>query len=124
MEEKRKYKRIYFSSEEYIAARFTLAGNGGFFNATVLNMGEGGLGLLLNKLETARPSVGDLVVVDKIENRAGNLSALVGVRAKVVWVAQLDELQSISFGCEFLELLPSAREDLQLFCTDWEKQHL
>jgi c-di-GMP-binding flagellar brake protein YcgR len=101
-----------------------LGGNGGFFNATVLNLGEGGLGLLLNKLETARPSVGDLVVVDKIENRAGDLSALVGTRAKVVWVAQLDELQSISFGCEFLDLLPATRKDLKLFCTDWEKYHL
>jgi c-di-GMP-binding flagellar brake protein YcgR len=121
MEEKRQYKRIYFSSDEYVTARFTLMGTDGFFHATILNLGEGGLGLLLKKLENTRPSTDDIVVLDQIEKTAGDLNSLVGIKAKVVWVAQLEELQTIGFGCEFVDLLPEVRQNLQKFCTDWEK---
>jgi c-di-GMP-binding flagellar brake protein YcgR len=123
MEEMRKYKRIYFSSDGYLTARYSWTGDSVYFDATVLNLSAGGLGMLLSKLGNARPRTGDLLVMNSIEHSSGRLASLVGTLAKVIWVAHLDELQTIGFGCEFVNLPLAVRANLQSYISDWEKGH-
>ncbi len=101
--ERRRFRRIYFSREDEVVAKF-IAGRGGrhAFSADVLNICVVGMAISLKNEYAAFFDVGDVVTMTEIKGRLPiNFSG--NVRYVVVWKETLPEVDRIGAGLALLE---------------------
>ena len=107
-EEKRKFKRVYYSLED---AAVSLLGPAGphvsiFYSAQLVNLSEGGVGFSMERSSTIVPVQGQLLVIRDLEGDQ-ELAFLSGTTMEVRWLLDAAAVKYIGFGCQFVDL-PSA----------------
>ncbi len=105
--EKRKYKRLLFSTKKSVAASIMKNSNPeAVIPVTVLNLSEGGLGLASTKDMLHVLFENEELKLTHIESQI-DLSFLIGRKLKVRWLLKNPLLDHLCFACEFLDLPPS-----------------
>ncbi len=103
VKELRRYRRIYFSREDEVVARFVTGREGKHaFQADVLNISMVGTAVSLKNEHASHFSVGDIITMAEIKGRLPiNFSG--DVRYVVVWKKALQEVDRIGAGFAVLE---------------------
>jgi hypothetical protein len=119
-EEKRKFHRIFFSLVDGIAATFTFANLvKGTVTAYIINLSEGGLGLVIPK-ENAQKKIekSEALILTRISGIHG-LESLINIETEIKWVLDNPSLEFLGFGCEFLRMPESKHAYLRAFIDSW-----
>ena len=113
--ERRKFKRVFFNPEDQIAVTLTIPGDSSeSFPATLLNVSEGGMGVVATRNKTPKITNGSQLVVREII-----LPDLDGVIKDVEIITRhvldLSMYDHITFGCEFTSINENEREKIRDF---------
>ncbi|MBF0226501.1 MAG: PilZ domain-containing protein [Desulfobacterales bacterium] len=115
---RRRYKRTYFTMEDGINGLFCLADNEGeVFKGNVMNLSGGGLGITASKDETDKYKVHDVFKIIKIKGNS-YLGFLDGLYMETKWVLDHDELEHYGYGCEFGEIDENIRDQVINFVNN------
>ena len=119
-EEKRKFHRIFFSLVDGVAGTFTFANLlKGTVTAYIINLSEGGVGLVLPKEKNEKKiEKGETLVLTQINGIQG-LEALINIETEIKWVLDNPSLEFLGFGCEFLRMPESMHAYLRSFIDSW-----
>lgn len=112
--EKRRFQRIFFSMQTCPRVKLiTLGFPDDPFVAEVVNLSEGGLGLVAE--HTIAPFLSGKDQQLQIQAIEGNLDLrfLVGEINEVRWVLNSPQIHHIGFGCRFISLSGAARLQIQ-----------
>jgi len=121
-QERRSFKRIFFSIEDGIKGVFAFPDHQkGVFTATILNIGEGGLGLALGKDEGIKIGKGDYVILSHITGIQG-LESLTNVETEIRWILDNPSFDFVGFGCEFLNTPEPLRDAIRVFIDSWHRK--
>ncbi len=116
--DKREFQRVYFSLEDNVQVH--LLDQDGFtelFTAKMMDLSEGGFCLNLKKEGEESPvKEADLFKIADIRG-VKPLKSLAETDVAVRWIIELEDSESILFGCEFLNPYPSDLEMLREFIT-------
>jgi c-di-GMP-binding flagellar brake protein YcgR len=113
--ERRRFHRVFFSLEEGIKGTLAFSRlQQGLLTAHIINLSEGGLGLVLGKAEKERIRKGYQVILTHIKGIQG-LEPLVNVKAEIKWILDNPSLEFMGFGCEFINLPESMRDAIRTF---------
>ena len=122
--EKRKFKRVPFSSSEKIDAICKCPdGNGGLVSLHIANICEGGLGLMANKKDIAAIQQNDILILDKVVGNR-NLSFMVNLELEVKWVLDSQDMANIGFGCCFINIPDSYKDRIINFMNSMDHYKL
>jgi c-di-GMP-binding flagellar brake protein YcgR len=117
--EKRRFQRIFFSLKDEVIGIFSFSDlQRGVLAAHIINVSEGGMGLVLSKEEKNRIRKGDQVTLAQVRGIKG-FEALRHVEAEIKWILDNPSLELIGFGCEFLNVTESLRDTLRIFIDSW-----
>jgi hypothetical protein len=120
--ERRRHQRIFFSIEDGIKGVFAFSDHQkGLLTANIINIGEGGLGLALNKDKKDKINKGDYVILTHIMGIQG-LESLTNVEAEIKWILDNPSLEFIGCGCEFLNIPESIRDIMKTCIDSWYKE--
>jgi hypothetical protein len=120
--ERRRSQRIFFSIEDGIKGVFAFSDHQkGLLTANIINIGEGGLGLALNKDKKDKINKGDYVILTHIMGIQG-LESLTNVEAEIKWILDNPSLEFIGCGCEFLNIPESIRDIMKTCIDSWYKE--
>lgn len=101
--EVRQNERVFFQIQDGIRAVFEKPDLAeGCFDAAVMNLSEGGLGLLTPKTETLRIHEGDQYRLQKITGEPA-LSFIAEINTHIRWILDYETLENLVFGIEFIE---------------------
>jgi hypothetical protein len=119
-EEKRRFNRIFFSLADGVEGTFTFANLlKGTLTAYIINLSEGGVGLVLNKEKDEKKiKKGEALVLTRISGVQG-LEWLMNIEAEIKWVLDNPSLEFLGFGCEFLRLPASIQAHLRSCIDSW-----
>ena len=103
-DERRIYKRVFFSASQGPQADFYNPESPGKpISTTILDLSLGGLGLLLRKNGEPLLEEGDLLILKHIKGlKNANLNK--ELKTVVRWIQNYHEFKHILFGCEFINL--------------------
>ena len=119
-QERRRFQRVFFAVEDEVKGTFAFADiQKGSFTATVINLSESGVGLVLSKDETTKKIRKDDHLILTQLNGIKGLESLTNMRAEIKWVLDDPSLEYIGFGCEFYDVPESMRKALQTFVDSW-----
>jgi hypothetical protein len=117
--ERRRFQRIFFSLEDKVQGTFAFSGfQKGILTAHIINLGEGGLGLVLSKDEKKRIWKGGYVILTQIKGITG-LEPLINVEAEIKWILDNPSLEFMGFGCEFRNVPAPMRDTIRAFIDSW-----
>ena len=107
-EEKRQFKRIYYSLEDAAVSFLGPAGphTSVHYSAQLVNLSEGGAGFSMERSSTIVPVQGQHLVIRDMEGNQ-ELAFLSGTAMQVRWLLDSAAVKYIGFGCQFVDL-PSA----------------
>jgi c-di-GMP-binding flagellar brake protein YcgR len=119
-EEKRRFNRIFFSLADGIEGTFTFTNFlKGTVTAYIINLSEGGVGLVLNKeKDEKRIEKGEALILTQINGIQG-LEPLMNIEAEIKWILDNPSLEFLGFGCEFLRMPESLQAHLRAFIDSW-----
>lgn len=106
-EEKRQFKRVYFSMED---APLSLLGPADrrmstLYAAQLVNLSEGGAGFSMQRSSAIVPALGQHLVIRDLKGPE-NLDFLNGIVMAVRWLLNSSAVRCIGFGCRFIDLPP------------------
>jgi hypothetical protein len=117
--EKRRFQRIFFSREDGIQGTFTFSDlHKGILTAHIINLSEGGLGLVLNKKEDKKIEKGDGVILTQIRGIRG-LEPFMNIEAEIRWILDKPSLEFLGFGCEFLRVPVPLQAQIRACIDTW-----
>ena len=121
-EEKRKFRRAFFTIEDDIIGLFSLASKPDkTVIAYILNLSMGGIYFTLDAAKSSIPKAGDRIVLMQIKAQK-SLSFLVNIDAEVKWVLNPPMLKHIGIGCEFINIPESSMKQLDEFVDSWQEK--
>ncbi len=116
--EQRKYKRLYFPTDEMIRAVFSFSDDKQLiFDSKVLNLSELGLGLVVRKSDTNAADdlkAGDILHLKEIVGNP-DLKFVREIKSEIRWVANAQWMDNIGFGCEFIDIPAELRGKINSF---------
>jgi c-di-GMP-binding flagellar brake protein YcgR len=113
--ERRRFHRVFFTLEEGIKGTLAFSDlQQGLLTVHIINLSEGGLGLVLGKAEKEKIRKGYQVILTHIKGIQG-LEPLVNVKAEIKWILDNPSLEFMGFGCEFINLPESMRDAIRTF---------
>jgi c-di-GMP-binding flagellar brake protein YcgR len=121
-QEKRKFKRAIFTSDDKVIGLFTLARRPEkIITGTVLNLSMGGIYFTIDANRAIIPVNGDQMVLMQIKSPK-SLSFLVNIDAQIKWVFNPAMLKFIGVGCEFVNIPELSKKQLNNFVDDWHEK--
>jgi hypothetical protein len=119
-ERKRRFQRIFFSLEDGIQGAFTFSDlHRGILTAHIINLSEGGLGLVLNKnKEDKKIEKGDALILTQIRGIRG-LEPLMNIETEIRWILDNPSLEFLGFGCEFLRVPEPLQVQIRACIDSW-----
>ncbi len=110
--EKRKFERYIFPNDNTITA--LLASNNGSksFEARILNISAGGIGLAVNRKKIDDLKEDTILFVKEISGEK-RITRLTGQSVKVKWILDYEPLNNLALGCEFITLNNECRLDIE-----------
>ncbi len=118
--ERRRFRRIFFAFEDGITSILAPPGlNENPFTASVMNLGEGGVGLAISRDENQSISEGDQLILIRVKGIRG-LDFMINIEMEIKWVIDDKVLAHIAFGCEFLKTPQAIREKIRTFINLWD----
>jgi c-di-GMP-binding flagellar brake protein YcgR len=116
-EERRQYKRMFFSMDEGPVAFLEFPEKK--LQAIILDLSPGGVGMSLKKEEAAPPvAMGERVLLKETRGIL-ELQFIENIEMKIRWVQNYDSLQHILFGCEFMDVSEDFRNNIREFIYLW-----
>ncbi|WP_028581055.1 PilZ domain-containing protein [Desulfogranum japonicum] len=100
MQEKRKYKRYYFPKEKMITLHIHVEDTIKLV-AKLLNIGEGGVGLAMERSAAIDLPEGTVLTIDKVSG-IRHFRSLAKTEVVVRWSMDSNHFQHLSVGCQFL----------------------
>jgi c-di-GMP-binding flagellar brake protein YcgR len=120
---RRRYQRAIFSLDDDIQCIFSIPDSQDRpINSHILNIGQGGIHMVINPRDEARLSSGMKLVLVQIKGGPEELPYLVNVDAEIKWVMSHDILDYIGAGCEFLNISDSSRDQIASFVAAWHNK--
>lgn len=120
--QRRRFQRIFFSLEDRIKGTFVFSDlQKGILTAYIINVSEGGVGLVLSKDGKERIGKGEHLILTQIKGNK-KLELLINVEAEIKWVLDNPSLDFIGFGCEFLNVSEPMRDAIRTFIDAWRKE--
>ncbi|MBN1255387.1 MAG: PilZ domain-containing protein [Deltaproteobacteria bacterium] len=117
--ERRRFQRIFFSLKDEIIGIFSFPDlQRGVLAAHIINVSEGGMGLVLNKEEKNRIKKGDQLTLAQVRGIKG-LESLRHVEVEIKWILDNPSLELIGFGCEFVNFTELLQDALRVFIDSW-----
>ena len=118
--ERRRFQRIFFSIEDGIKGIIAFSDHQrGLLVASIINIGEGGLGLAVSKDKKDKIVKGDQVILAHITGIQG-LESLINVDAEIKWILDNPSLEEfVVFGCEFPDIPEPMRDAIGIFLDSW-----
>ena len=104
-EEKRQFKRIYYSMEEAAMSILSPAEKHAsiLYPAQLVNLSEGGLGFSMERPSVSVPEQGQHLVLRDLKGKS-ELAFLGGTTMEVRWLLDSETVKYIGFGCQFVDL--------------------
>jgi hypothetical protein len=113
--EQRRFSRYVFRNDERMTALFDY--NGGAIQAGILNISQGGLGLMFERGDNGDlMKEGTILFLKEVVGYEG-LAALKGHSLKVKWVLDYEPLHNLAVGCEFIDLTSDCRKAIDGLLT-------
>lgn len=110
--EKRKYVRVYFNPGDEVFGQFNpYNSDSGVVNAQITNLSMGGLYFTLRRNSPLVFQEKDLVLLNEITT-AINLKVTTNILLEVVRVENHDVVDYVGYGCQFVEIIDKAKEQL------------
>ena len=117
--ERRGSQRIFFSIEDGIQGTFASPDfHKGSLKASIINLSESGVGLVLSKDETKKIGKGDYLTLTQLNGIKG-LESLTNIKTEIKWILDNPELGFVGCGCEFHDVPEPMREAIQTFIDSW-----
>jgi len=119
--ERRQYKRMFFSIEEGPLGVFALPDmDTGVLTAIIMDLSMGGLGLSIRKGGDMSINVGDRLILTEIRGMADtNLRPINNIETEIKWIQNYRAFRHILFGCEFVDITQTTRDQIQQFINSW-----
>lgn len=119
--ERRRYKRAYFSKQDSLVGILKLSDyHEASLTADVKDLSEGGIGFALKRDLNHKIVPGNRLTIKKIQG-TDHLGFINNLKMKVIWILDIDELEYVGFGCEFLGMPQAAREKIRNYVKAWAK---
>jgi hypothetical protein len=113
-EEKRKFERYVFENDERILVFLTLDNGGGTVEARLLNISQGGLGVVIEKTRILNLKEESILFLKGVGGK-GRIAELAGHSVKVKWILDYEPLKNLALGCEFINLNEKCRREIDSF---------
>lgn len=110
--EKRKFKRYVFPNNNKITALLALGNGNKRFEARILNISEGGIGLAVDRTRLDGVAENTVLFLKEISGEK-RITRLTGHAVKVKWILDYKPLNNLAIGCEFISLNDECRIDIE-----------
>ena len=122
--EKRRFERYVFPSDDRIIALLAMDKGGGNVEAKILNISQGGLGLIVEKTKIDGINEETVLSIKEIAGK-GLMKGLKGHSVKVKWILNYEPLNNLAIGCEFIDLNEECRLEIDtLLISDYSESHM
>ena len=112
-QERRKYKRVFFSGRDDLAGILKLSDNHEeFLTVFVKDLSEVGLGFAVKRDQKDKIITGSQLTLKKIQG-SEHLGFITDWKLEVIWVLDCDELEYVGFGCRFLDSTQAFKEKIR-----------
>jgi c-di-GMP-binding flagellar brake protein YcgR len=112
VEERRRFKRIYFSEEEGVIGIFKSSERS--LSSSIKDISKGGLKLALTRDEATAFCKGDILFLNAIMGTA-NIEFDEAIEMEIKWMMEPDGSDQIAVGCEFKDMSENTRERMNRF---------
>ena len=109
--EKRKFSRYVFQNNERMIALLALNSGSGTVEARILNISQGGLGLVIERGNIDNLKVETILFLKEVTGKV-RVSGLKGHSLKVKWILDYKPLNNLAIGCEFIDLNEQCRLEI------------
>ena len=109
--DKRKFERYVFPDDDRVMALLALDNGSGTVEAMILNISQGGLGLVIERTKIDGLKE-ETVLFLKDVNGNGRIAGLRGHSLKVKWILDYEPLNNLAIGCEFIDLNEECRLEI------------
>ncbi|QTA89531.1 PilZ domain-containing protein [Desulfonema magnum] len=117
--ERREYKRMFFSIEDGPVAVFDLPNyQEKTIRAIVMDLSPGGMGLSIKKDDNIIINVEDRLLLREFKGHT-ELWPVVGIETKIRWIQNYKGFKHMLFGCEFLDIPETAKDQIRNFINSW-----
>ena len=118
-QERRRYKRVFFSGQDDLAAILKISDNHEeFLTVFVKDLSEVGLGFAVKRDQKDKIITGSQLTLKKIRG-SEHLGFITDWKLEVLWVLDCDELEHVGFGCRFLDMPQAVREKIRDHVKAW-----
>ena len=111
---KRKFERYVFHNEERFIVVLRLDDGDETVEARILNISQGGLGLVLERTRLLGLKEETVLFVKNVDGK-GRIAELAGHSVKVKWILDYKPLNNFAIGCEFIDLNEKCRLEIDTF---------
>jgi PilZ domain len=101
--EKRRFERYVFPNDDNITALLASDDGNKSFEARVLNISKGGLGLAVNRTNIDNVTEDTVLFLKEVTGEK-RITRLTGHAVKVKWILDYKPLNNLALGCEFVAL--------------------
>jgi hypothetical protein len=109
--EKRRFERYVFPNNDRIIALLATDNGGGNIKARILNISQGGLGLVVERTKIDSLKEEAVLSIKEIAGK-GLMTGLEGHSVKVKWILDYEPLNNLAIGCEFIDLNEECRLEI------------
>lgn len=109
--EKRRFERYVFHNDERIIVVLTLDNGGETVEARVLNISQGGLGLVIERTRILSLKEKTILFLKEVDGNR-RIAGLAGHSVKVKWILDYKPLNNLAIGCEFIDLNDKCRLEI------------
>ena len=109
--EKRKFERYVFHNDDRIIVLLTSDNDGETIEARMLNISQGGLGLVLERIRIYNLKEEATLFIKEV-NGKGRFAGLIGHSVKVKWILDFKPFDNLAIGCEFINLNEKCRLEI------------
>jgi len=110
--EKRKFERYVLPNDDNITALLAFDNGNKSFEARVLNISQGGLGLAVNRTKIDIVTKESVLFLKEIKGEK-RITRLSGHSIIVKWVLDYEPLNNLAIGCEFITLNNACRQEIE-----------
>jgi c-di-GMP-binding flagellar brake protein YcgR len=112
LEERRRFKRIYFSEEEGVIGIFKNSERP--LSSSIKDISKGGLKIALTRDQATTFHKGDILFLNAIMGTA-NIEFDEAIEMEIKWMMETDGSDQIAVGCEFKDMSENTKERMNRF---------
>jgi hypothetical protein len=109
--EKRRFERYVFHNDERIIVLLTLDNGGETVEARMLNISQGGLGLVIERARILSLKEKTILFLKEVDGK-GRIAGLAGHSVEVKWILDYKPFNNLAIGCEFIDLNEKCRLEI------------